>query len=281
MGWGDFRDRYIEPAVTTVVAGPIAGQASYARANEDKDIPVINEMNELYEGITGQTAADAAREAARVQSDSAMYAADIQKEMYDQTRQDQMPWMEAGEQALNTLQEMMAGGAPTIEDYEMSDYASFLRDEGLRGLEAKSRAGGYYNTGASSREMLDYSRNIAGQDYQTYLNNYYQSLNPYISMSGSGQQMATTMGSQGMQSATTQGNLANQAAAAEAAGIVGAANASTQGMQNILGLGMMGLGAYMGGPAGVATGAAGSGFQVPQGWGSYNSGTGFQSAWAQ
>jgi len=218
----------------------------------------------------GMMGADAAESAAETQAGATRYAADIGQKQFEQTREDQLPWMEAGERALGTLEGMMAD-RPTMEDFEMSDYSQFMRDEGLRGIEAKSRAGGYYNTGATSREMLDYSQNVAGRDYDNYLNQYYQSLNPYMSMAGMGQQQVNTMGQMGAQQATQQGNLAMAGANAEAQGIIGKSNAYTGAMENLTGLGMMGL-SYAGQ-------GGGGGYQVPQGWGSQSTGGGFQSAW--
>lgn len=96
--------------------------------------------------------ADAAESAAQKGYDASMYAADLDQERFEQTRMDQMPWMQAGKKALYTLEDMMED-RPTMEDYEMSDYANFMKGEGLAAIEAKSRAGGYYNTGATSREI--------------------------------------------------------------------------------------------------------------------------------
>lgn len=215
--------------------------------------------------------AGAAESAAETQAEAARYSADISQQQYEQTREDQMPWMQAGERALGTLEEMMAS-PPTMDDFKVSDYANFMRDEGLSSIEAKSRAGGYYNTGATSREMLDYSQNVAGRDYDNYLNQYYQSMNPYMSMSGMGQQQVNTMGQMGAQSSAQQGNYAMQGANAEAQGIIGASNAYTGALQNITGLAQGGL-MYASQPS------AQSSYQVPQNWGSQNSGSGFTSAW--
>jgi len=182
----------------------------------------------------------AAGRAADKQSAAAMYAADLQQQQFETTREDQLPWMQAGERALGTLEEMMAD-RPTFEDYQMSDYAQFQRDEGLRAIEAKSRAGGYYNTGATSREMLDYAQDVSGRDYQNYLNQYYQSLNPYMQLSGTGQQQSNIIGQQGAQSAARQGQYAMQGANAQAQGIIGQANARVGLAQNLAGLGMGGM----------------------------------------
>ena len=221
----------------------------------------------------------AAEKAADTQSAASRYAADLGQKQYEQTREDQLPWMQAGERALGTLEEMMAN-KPTMEDFEMSDYASFMRDEGLKGIEAKSRAGGYYNTGATSREMLDYSQNVAGRDYDNYLNQYYQSLNPYMSMSGMGQQQVNTMGQMGAQNAAQQGNYAMQGANAEAQGIIGKANANVGLAQNLAGLAQGGM-MYYGSQGG---GSNQSTYNLPNNWAGQTTTTpssSFVSTWSK
>ena len=49
--------------------------------------------------------ADAATQAAETTAGAQVYSADLQKEMYEQTRTDQEPWRIAGEKALQTIQE--------------------------------------------------------------------------------------------------------------------------------------------------------------------------------
>lgn len=190
----------------------------------------------LQDQFTGKTAADAAEKAARLQQEGIGYAADIQREMFDISREDQMPWLEAGGRALTELESMM-GQEPTFDDFEMSDYSKFIQKQGLEAIESKSRAQGYYNTGGSSREMMRYAQDIAGQDYQQYLQNYYQSLNPYQQLAGVGQQQANVLGQQSQQAGAQQGQYAIGSAQAQAGGVIGAANAQAQGMSNILGIG--------------------------------------------
>ena len=63
--------------------------------------------------ITGANQqAKAAQNAAKIQSDSAKYAADIGQKQYEQTRQDMQPWMQAGQRALGGLENLVFGGSP-------------------------------------------------------------------------------------------------------------------------------------------------------------------------
>ena len=61
-------------------------------------------VKDAFNGITGKTGAKAAKEAGQMQADSSRYAADIAQKQFEQTRQDQMPWLNAGKGALGQLQ---------------------------------------------------------------------------------------------------------------------------------------------------------------------------------
>ena len=54
--------------------------------------------------LSGAMGSNAARSAANTQADAAANAADLQYKQYQQTRQDQMPWMQAGQRALKKLE---------------------------------------------------------------------------------------------------------------------------------------------------------------------------------
>ena len=73
--------------------------------------------------ITGANQqAKAAKNAAKIQSDSAKYAADLANNQYLQTRQDQMPWLNAGSNALGKLTDYV-DNTPSYKD----DYGSMLK----------------------------------------------------------------------------------------------------------------------------------------------------------
>lgn len=69
-------------------------------------------IKDAWNGITGKTAANTANKVGQMQSDSTKYAADLQNNQYEQTRQDQMPWMQAGQRALGGLENFVFGGSP-------------------------------------------------------------------------------------------------------------------------------------------------------------------------
>lgn len=57
-----------------------------------------------WDGITGKRGAKAAKAAGQMQADSSKYAADLAQKQFEQTRADQMPWLNAGKNALGQLQ---------------------------------------------------------------------------------------------------------------------------------------------------------------------------------
>ena len=63
------------------------------------------------------------KSAANTQAASADRAAQLQQQQYEQTRQDQMPWLKAGETALNQL-------APMVANYQKFGQAQFEQDPG-------------------------------------------------------------------------------------------------------------------------------------------------------
>ena len=75
-------------------------------------------------GSSGQS--DAASSAASSSAAASKYATDLQKYMYDQSRQDQMPWLSTGSNALSMLSGLMGLPNQYAQYYGMSDQQ--LRD---------------------------------------------------------------------------------------------------------------------------------------------------------
>lgn len=74
-------------------------------------------VKDAWNGITGKTGAKAAEKAGNLQADSSAYAADLAQKQYEQTRQDQMPWLNAGKNALGQLQGYVANDKPYQDGY--------------------------------------------------------------------------------------------------------------------------------------------------------------------
>lgn len=97
----------------------------------------------------------AADRAAQSQLDAARIASNTQLEMFDTTRADAAPWMDAGQNALAALQfEMGLGGRPMVTDPNANPRLVARRDE-LRDTAANSPSAGVR---ASAERWLDTDR---------------------------------------------------------------------------------------------------------------------------
>lgn len=128
-------------------------------------------------------------------TDAAKIAAEMQWKMYAQSREDQLPWMKAGSQALGQLQSKIAKGPG--EFVEDPGY-QFRLEEGNKNLLAKAAATGNLQSGRTGKALTEYGQDYASNEYDKFINRYYQSLAPLQSLAGLGQSTATNMGNQGI-----------------------------------------------------------------------------------
>jgi hypothetical protein len=182
--------------------------------------------------------AGAASSAGKSQANAANRAANITQAQYEQTRQDQMPWMKAGEEALNKL--------IPLSDYKPFSYNEFTADpgyafrlsEGQKALDRSAAARGGLISGAALKGAARYGQEAGSQEYQRAFERYQteraSQLTPLQSLAGIGQTTATNLGVTGAANANATGNYLTSGAAANAAGNVGAANAISQGVGSYL-----------------------------------------------
>lgn len=168
--------------------------------------------------LSAYMSSKSAKRAAGTQAAAADAAAQAQLEMYYQTREDLAPWREAGVGALGTLEGMIAAGPG---EYEESPYYNFLLERGTRGLERGAAAKGMQLSGAENEALIKYGQDIAGEDYQNWLGNYYQSLTPYQSLAGLGQTATAQTGQLGAQTGAGVSNALLAGGQATAAGQLG------------------------------------------------------------
>lgn len=144
-------------------------------------------VKDAWNGITGKTSAKAAEKAGNLQADSSKYAADLAQKQFEQTRQDQMPWLEAGRDALGDLSDRIGkntqfddrwGGR--IEDaytngrltggldpnnFQTDPSYQFRKQEGMDGIQSSAAAGGGLLSGAALKSLNNYNSNLASQEY--------------------------------------------------------------------------------------------------------------------
>lgn len=238
MGW--FSDTWNDAREAVDVVLPTVGAHDLAGAVD----PAVGFADNLWGGLSGEAAQDAAEASAR----GAEAAAAVQRYMYDQTRQDQMPYMLSGREGLYSLYELMGtpyqrvnedgtmervtpGGSPT-EALQKTPGYQFRLEEGLRALDRSAAARGGFG-GRNLRDMMRY-----GQDYAS--SEYGNEFNRRAAMAGIGSTANAQVGAAGTQAAGQIGNSLQNAGDARASGYMGAANAAT----NTLGTG---LGMYFGG----------------------------------
>jgi len=205
----------------------------------------------------------AAGKAADAQTAAADRAAQVQWDMYEQTREDMTPWRETGEEALYKLSDVMGIGTKDrdktedfgaltkpfeYQGYEDPGY-QFRFGEGQKALERSASAKGMTFSGRTGRELTRYGQEMGSQEYGNAFGRHLQEqdrlYNRYAGISGTGQSTAVQQGQYGMQTAGNVGNTMMTAgraqaqgytgsAQARASGYAGAGTAANQGMQNML-----------------------------------------------
>lgn len=180
----------------------------------------------------------AAKSAAGTQAAAADRAAGLQNEQYYQTREDQMPWMEAGKRALTKLEGAVDYTPFGMKQFQEDPGYAFRLKEGQKALDAQAAARGGLISGNALRAAVGYGQEMGSQEYTNAFNRYQQEraakLQPLQSLAGVGQTTAANLGAAGAANAGAVGNYLTSGAAARAAGTVGAANAYTSGMGTYL-----------------------------------------------
>lgn len=178
--------------------------------------------------------ANASSSAANTQAKSARYAADLQQKQYDQTREDQMPWLEAGRGALNKLIPMSDYTKFGMDQFQADPGYAFRLSEGQKALDRSAAARGGLISGAALKAAQRYGQDMGSQEYQNAFNRYQSErasqLAPLQSLAGIGQTTAANLGNAGAANAQAIGSYLTGGAAAQAAGSVGAANAISGGL---------------------------------------------------
>lgn len=140
--------------------------------------------------------ADAAKDGARAQGQAADAATAEQRRQSDQTRTDQMPWLQAGGSALAQMQRWNSGD--TKDFYNTPDY-KFRFDQGLQGLDRSAAARGGLYGGGHSADVVNYAGGMASQGYD-------QAYNRLAGLAGIGQSTASGLGQLGQNTANQIGN---------------------------------------------------------------------------
>jgi hypothetical protein len=212
-------------------------------------------------GIVGaKMSSDAAHDAADKQAESARYATDVQKQMYDQTRSDQQPWRQAGISALSQMADPYFQKNFGAADFQADPGYQFRMDQGQKALERSAAAKGGLQSGGFMKGLADYSQGLASQEYgnaySRFKGDQNDRFNRLSTLSGLGQTATTNTnaagqnfgaqaGNNAMSSANAQGAAGMASANAWGNAVGGVANAANSGANNWMSYTLMNK--YMGG----------------------------------
>lgn len=141
-----------------------------------------------------------------------------QRRQFDLLRQDQQPWMQAGQQALGRLQDPNA--------FTASPGYQFRLGEGQRDMGNSFAARGGAFSGNALKALTQYNQNMASNEYGNWWNQQ-------AGLAGVGQAATNVVGQAGMNTGANVAKLLGQAGGARASGIVGSANAINAGVNDL------------------------------------------------
>lgn len=246
-----------------------------------------------------KTQAQAAGSASDAQLAAARESNDLQREMFNTSRNDQMPWLRRGDAAGNRLAGYLgvehdrtqpAGQFGTLlKPFTGADLTNdpgykFRLAEGNKALDRSASARGGLYSGAALKSLNRYNQDYAGTEFSNAFNRDQVSKNQLFNMlsgvSGTGQTSAAQVGQQGVATGQGMANAMNNAATQVGNNMIGAGNARASGylaQGNAL-TGAMNQGAAAWQRYGGGYGSTGSGTQAPA-YGNYDT-TGYND-WAR
>lgn len=196
--------------------------------------------------ITGSNKqAKAASQAANQQYEATKYATDLQKQMFDEVRKDQQPYMGAGTTALAQLMGGMGANGQFMKPYSGQDIYNdpsykFRLNQGLEAVQSGAAGQGGLLSGATQKALSDYAQNAASQEYQNAYSRYgadqTNQFNRLSSLVGLGQSAAAGVGNAGMQTGQAIANNTMAGANAQAAGTIAAGNKTANNFQGVMGM---------------------------------------------
>lgn len=90
-----------------------------------------------------------------------------QRRQYDQTRNDLMPWLNAGSGALTQMQALNGGD---FSSFKASPDYQFALDQGMQSLDRSAASRGGLYSGGHSADLMKFGQGLASQNYGNYYN---------------------------------------------------------------------------------------------------------------
>lgn len=196
--------------------------------------------------VNGLIGSNAAKSAANAESAAIQKGINFQSNVYDTSQNNLNPWISGGQSALNQLLSAYGLGSngtqgitQAYNTYMSTPYYQYPLQQGQLALNRQLASSGLTGSGAALKDASAYNQGYASQ----YYNNYLSGLS---GLSSSGQSAATSLGSLGNQAASNIGNLYTNQGVAQASGIIGSANSTTQGLSGLSSGLSSGLGSLLG-----------------------------------
>ena len=175
---------------------------------------------------------NASSNAASDQLSAANNADQLQWNMYQQTRTDNQPALDARNNALSQLQ-----GSNGIGNFNFSEYtdpsAQYAMGQGQDALSRASANKGGMLSGSNMSALDEYSQQMGNQAYSNAYNRYQSNIGNLMSLAGLGQNAGAQTTSAGTSASNSIANTMTSAGNASAAGAVGTANAYTSGINGV------------------------------------------------
>ncbi len=195
-------------------------------------------MGGFVDSLTGDDAADASKDAARIQAETARSARSQQDRFLRTIRRDFAPYRDVGAQQLPQLNALINDPTAQLNFIQNNPFFKGLADDAQNRLMNVQAAGGRLGTGDTpaflQNKLLMLGNDLLQQSIGNRMNLGTMGLNASAQTGGAMQNIGNNMM-----------NLTTGAGDAFAAGQVGAANARSQGTNNLLNLALTGAGIFL------------------------------------
>jgi hypothetical protein len=180
--------------------------------------------------LIGKSSSDKAADA---QKDASKRAANVQMQMYNQTRSDLQPYAQAGLPAMRSVLAMygLTPGSKAYNEKAMQDFKAapdyqIAMREGVDALDNSAAARGMLKSGAAIKGVMEYGSDLGTRKLDSYLSRLMQ-------IAGGGQSAAAGQGAAAMSTGRSLADTYLGQGEAEASGIIGGGNALSGGISNL------------------------------------------------
>lgn len=175
---------------------------------------------------------NAAKSAAKTQANAQEQAIQAQQQMFQQIQQNEQPYMQAGNTAVNQLSQLTSGNMSAKQILSMSPNYAFQQQMGKQGVLNTAASGQGALAGATQAALMSYNQGLASNAYQ-------QAFGDLYSLANLGQNAASNTGAQGVQLTGQTSQALTNIGNAQAQGILGQASAATGGLNSLASAGTL------------------------------------------